>query len=367
MIFKKRIALSFVFLVFFSSCTQLNEFHAVDPASITNPGGYPSHSNKKKLKAVILSDEKGTEITDLLIPFYLLSATESIEVRIISQTGAPISIWKGIFLLPQENLKTSVWEPDVIILPAVFHSDEKPFSDYISKYKNKQFLSICEGAKLIGESKQFNGYEITTHASSQNDIQKQYPDLNWKVHTKYTKDRNLISSAGVSSSVEASLILIEQMLGEETRNKVMSKIHYPYPSVKKDHSSQAVGFWDSLGIAKKITFDGDPKIGVEVYEGMNEFLLAAYLDSFARTFPSRIETFGPSTIRTESGLILYPTQTIKDYSTVFCKSFCESYDFPQAKKIRFKTAEYPFVSALTEVQSLYGDRFTEITKRLLDY
>ncbi|WP_167884213.1 DJ-1/PfpI family protein [Leptospira idonii] len=352
--------------VFIIDCAQLDEFQKTEepPASISHR--YSPNPTSKRKKAILIADEKGTEITDLLIPFYLLSATGQIDVQIASQTGKPVSVWKGIFLQPHLSLQDLSLKPDIIILPAVFHETDPLILNFIKSNTDKQFLSICEGAKIIGESKQFSKYQITTHASSRADLEKKYPDLDWKKDLKFTKDRNLISSAGVSSAVEATLILIEQTLGAEAKNKVLKKIKYPYPEIRKNHNSEAVGFWDSLKIASKLAFDGNPKIGVEIYEGMNEFVLAAYLDSFARTFPSRIETFGPPMIRSEYGLYLYPTQTTNDYSLVFCRDVCQSYSFPEEIRFRQRSDDYPFLVTLQEVESLYGKGMRGIVKKLLD-
>ena len=110
---RKSLPLFFI-LLFVNYCNWI-EFNKLD---IPNIEKYPENHiqvNKDLKIVVLLVDEEGTEITDLLIPFHILSIPKKLNIIILSQNGNPVSVWKGLYLIPH------------------------------------QFLSICEGARLSAE------------------------------------------------------------------------------------------------------------------------------------------------------------------------------------------------------------------------
>ena len=362
---RKPLSLFFI-LLFVSNCNWI-EFNKLD---IPNIEKYPENQiqiNKDLKTVVFLVDEEGTEITDLLIPFHILSIPKKLNIIILSQNGKPVSVWKGLYLIPHSSVEKFTLSPDIIVLPANFHPSDTKLIGYIQKYADKQFLSICEGARLIGESGSFSGYTMTSHASAISEFEKKYSNIRWKSNVKYTLDKNLISSAGVASSIEGSLLLIRELFGNEEMNKVMSVINYPYKEIKQEHNSKPIGISIGLEIAKKILFGESHKIGMEIYEGVDEFLLASYLDTFNRTFPKRIETFGPSPIISMNGLILYPTQKLESYDYGFCKDDCSGYKIEFKHKIKQESKVYFFDTTLSIVDKMYGENLKEATKSLLDY
>jgi putative intracellular protease/amidase len=362
---RKPLSLFFI-LLFVSNCNWI-EFNKLD---IPNIEKYPENKiqvNKDLKTVVFLVDEEGTEITDLLIPFHILSIPKKLNIIILSQNGNPVSVWKGLYLIPNSSVEKLTLSPDIIVVPANFHPNDTKLIEYIKKNADKQFLSICEGARLIGESGIFSGYTMTSHASAISEFEKKYSNIRWKSNVKYTLVKNLISSAGVASSIEGSLVLIRELFGNEEMNKVMSMINYPYKEIKQEHISNPIGIKIGFEIAKKVLFGQSPKIGVEMYEGINEFLLASYLDTFNRTFPKRIETFGPSPIISMNGLILYPTQKLESYDYGFCKDDCSGYKIEFKHKIKQESKAYFFDTTLSLVDKLYGENLKEATQSLLDY
>ncbi|MDX1959156.1 MAG: DJ-1/PfpI family protein [Leptospiraceae bacterium] len=359
--------ISIVFILFSISSCNWFEFNHVDISDIENYPNANIQFNKDLKTVVFLVDEEGTEITDLLIPYHILSIPKKLNLFILSQNAKPVSVWKGLYLIPHGSVEKFDISPDIIVIPANFHPSDPKLIQYIKKNADKKFLSICEGARLIGESGIFSEYTMTSHASAISEFEKKYPTIHWKSNVKYTIDRNLISSAGVASSTEGSLVLIRELFGKEEMWKVQAKIHYPYSEVKQDYTSNPIGLSIGYEIAKKVLFGESPTIGMEIYEGMNEFLLASYLDTFNRTFPKRIESFGPSPIVSMYGLILYPTQKLKGYDYGFCKEDCSEYKLEIKNKIEQENNVYFFDTTMRLVDKFYGENLKTATKSLLDY
>ncbi|MCC5815441.1 MAG: DJ-1/PfpI family protein [Leptospira sp.] len=355
-------------ILFGTNCSQLNEFYKTESFQ-SEEVNLPVYKTpiKKKFQAVIIANDKGTEITDLLIPFYFFSESGQFDVRIVSQGTEPIYVWKGLFLLPHMTLEMVDYIPDIIIVPAIFEPFDEKIIQFLTKHAESKILSICEGARLIGETNKFNHFSITSHSSAMDELQTKYPKLKWIKNKKYIVDRNLISTAGVSSAVEGSLKSLEGFIGKKETNKLMKKIHYPYASIQEDHNSLEVGFGDKIQILKKVIFDNDPKIGVELVDGADEFQLAAYLDAFNRTFPYRIETFGKQIVQSKNGLYFFKTGNYTNYDIGICANQCEEYQGHIHQKINMTRSDFYFDEALNQINLLYGKRFSEVTRKLLDY
>lgn len=73
-----------------------------------------------KKTVLIVADKDGTEIFDMMAPFYLLKSTEKANVYIVAEQLEPIAVRKGLYVLPQLSFAQvdSMNLPiDVIVVP----------------------------------------------------------------------------------------------------------------------------------------------------------------------------------------------------------------------------------------------------------
>src|SRR5687767_15013556 len=73
-----------------------------------------------KRTVVIIADNDGTEIFDLISPFYLFNVAEKANVYIVSEKRFPVTLVKGLFILPHftfSQFDSLNLEPDVIVIP----------------------------------------------------------------------------------------------------------------------------------------------------------------------------------------------------------------------------------------------------------
>src|SRR3954452_3281200 len=96
---------------------------------------------------------------------------------------------------------------------------------------------------------------------------------------------------GVSNPPGGSLFFLKKLFGPEIMRKVNENIGYPYPLPRTAHQSNTFHFDDKVAVGKKIIFNNNKKIGVLLQEGINEFELAAIMDTYNRTFPESIESY----------------------------------------------------------------------------
>src|SRR3954471_11803809 len=75
-----------------------------------------------KKTVIIIAENDGTEMFDLMAPFYLFNATEKANVYVVSEKKAPILLVNSLFILPHysfSEIDSLGITPDVIVIPNV--------------------------------------------------------------------------------------------------------------------------------------------------------------------------------------------------------------------------------------------------------
>ena len=374
--------------ILFEACSPIREFMTWKPYQGKNDFVYrkPLYDSLKKT-VVIVADNEGTEIFDMLTPYYLFSSTQKANVYIVAPNKYPVIVRKGFYLLPQftfaEYDSTNI-KADVIVMPNLSAMDAKhqnpQIVNWIKKHysENTKMLSVCDGSLTAAATGIYNGKPITTHASDYESIKAQFRQPNWMNNVSVTNSDNVFSTAGVSNAVEGSLSVIKALFDEETMIKVLQGINYPHAQPKIDHQSKAINFGDKLTIGKKVILKHNRKIGVLLQDGINEFELAAIMDTYNRTFPKSIESYviADPTIRTKYGLILIPTgsfQTAKiDELHVLNPLLFSKIDEAYFNKVEIITyhnlqKQYIINVCLERIKKQYGADYENIVRLLLDY
>ncbi|GAB3640812.1 DJ-1/PfpI family protein [Spirosoma arcticum] len=320
MLVRKR-ALLLIFLLvtggamLFHACSPYREFHRYHPPPVSSYGplSLPAHHSNYKT-VFILADNRGTEIFDLMAPFAILSGTGQLNVYIVASDSKPILLRKGLFILPHYTFhqldSAQTIKPDAIVIPALSDSVDQ-IAAWIQTQQSEQtlFMSICEGSRVAAETGLFDGKRITTHAYNLSVNERQFPRMKWTKGVSVTQDGRFFSTAGVSSAVEGSLLLIDHLLNQQVMQKAMQQICYPSSAFRLVHVNDKITNTEKWLIARKILFGKNRHIGVLVRDGVNELDVAAVLDTYHRSFPASIQSFtldqGP--IVSEHGLVLLPT------------------------------------------------------------
>jgi putative intracellular protease/amidase len=346
----------------------------------------PEYDAAKKT-VVIIADKDGTEIFDMLAPFYLFNATGLANVYIVAETKAPIVVRKGLFAIPQlsfSQLDSMVMPIDVIVVPnqsvQIGKKQKKATLDFITNHYNgrNRILSVCDGSATIAATGIYDGQPLTTHSSDYEAVKKQYSRPAWVQGVRFTRHDNLYSTAGVANATEGSLAVIRDLFGDTVMQRIQAMIHYPGIELRIDHRNDVVTGDAIFTAIKKGAFKSNEKIGVLLKDGVNEFDLAATLDTYTRSFPASIETFsiGERAVYSKYRLVLLPTGII---ATNACTelhilssvntSKAEEVLFPKAKLIRYAADKEQYIidACLERIENLYGKDFAHTVRLTLDY
>jgi transcriptional regulator GlxA family with amidase domain len=344
-------------------------------------------SDKGKMNVFIIASNDGTEMFDLMAPFYLFNATERANVYVVSEKKAPILLVNSLFILPHfsfSEIDSLHISPDVIVIPNLTIFLKTPPDPTNVNWVKKQYtgkntiLAICDGAATAAATGLYDDIPITTHTSDWKKLKKQFPNSKWVKGVSYTKTGNLYSTAGVSNATEGSLAVIRDLFGEHIMEKVMAEVRYPHTHLKTAHQNHAVNTAAVLTIVKKVLFKQDRNMGVLLQDSINEFELAALLDTYSRTFPGSLNTFigNGSYVTSRYGLTLLPTahlpeKTLEELHILRRDKFTSSAEnlFPHKELVTYDQDSllYPFDVCLSRISKLYGVKFSDAVKLTLDY
>lgn len=371
------------------ACSPVREFMTWDEYQGINDFAYPQppFENTKKT-VIIIADNAGTEIFDLLTPFYLFNLTARANVYIVAENKYPIIVRKGLFVLPQlsfEEFDLLKVAPDIVVIPNLSVMNAKDQNPRIIAWIKKHYLattkmlSVCDGSLTAAATGIYDDKPLTTHSSDYNSVKKQFSKPVWVKDVSVTNSENLFSTAGVTNAVEGSLTVISKVFGIETMMGVKRNISYPHADIKTTHQSIALNFDNKLTIGNKVIFKKNRRVGVLLQEGINEFELASVLDTYNRTFPKSIESFVTSgkKVTSKFGLTIIPTGSvgqlpkldelhILDFRSLLKE---DKSQFREVELVRYDDRDNQYIIdyCLDRINKQYGRKFENITRLLLDY
>ena len=382
------IMITLLTVLIFNGCAPLKEFGTSPAYEGSNNYSYelPAYDSLKKT-VVIVANNDGTELFDMMAPYYLFNATGRANVYIVAKKRFPVVVKKGFYLLPQatfSEIDSLKIKPDVIVIPFLAAADSAHQDPVIVNWiknhytANVNILAVCDGAATAAATGIFDGKPITAHASDYEGIKVHFSRPLWVQNTSVVNEGNLYSTAGVSNATEGSLAVINKLFGADIMHKVMDDVAYPHPTLKTEHQSISFKFGDKLAIGKKITCRKNKRLGVLLQEGINEFDLAGIMDTYNRTFPGSIKSFSANDtpVKTKYGLVIIPTGKSNDTRLdelhiigpdPFSASRPMPFKYAEVVKYNNGPNQYIIDVCLQRINAAYGQEFQNIVKLMLDY
>jgi cyclohexyl-isocyanide hydratase len=165
---------------------------------------------------------------DFTGPFEVLSRMPDTTVQIVAKEPAPIRDVQGLRLTPDLSIaEAGIF--DVLLVPggygqqALMHDEE--VLELIRKHvqNEKLLFSVCTGALLCGAAGVLAGRQVTTHWSARH-LMRYYGAV--LLDARVVVDANLISAAGVTAGLDAALVLVSLLRGDEAAQEIQLAIEY---------------------------------------------------------------------------------------------------------------------------------------------
>ncbi len=278
----------------------------------------PFDPNKPTV-AILLGDSM-TEVTDFMIPYEIFSATGAFNVFGVAPERRLTTLTGGLDVVPDYSMsqldELLGKSPEIIVTPAmmgIHDAQNRPIIDWLQRHAANPdtiFFSICSGAEVLAAAGLLDGHTATTFWADIDGFERQYTHVNWLRGLRFAVDGNLISSAGVTSGIDAALYIVAKHLGLETAERIANELHYPnfdfvtHPQVEQYYPAPA----DAIYLLNA-SFDlSRASYGVLLYSGVGEIELASIFDTYPASFTTRTYAIAPEQrlISTKHGLKLFP-------------------------------------------------------------
>ena len=269
---------------------------------------HPRFGRKRPVVAVVASNAF-TEITDFMIPFGTLSRSGVADVMGVS-TGPGIVEMPPLRVRLQGTLdQFDARYPqgaDYVIVPYVTPADDPVLVKWIAAQNAKggALMSVCLGATVVAGSGLLDGRRAATWFGSEPWRDARYPKVRWQKNVRYLSDGGIISTAGISASLPASIALVEAIGGRRKADALAKKLGVGDWSAK--HDSDAFSLRPGETLATGRADSTAETVGLPLKDEIDEIALGFTADAFSHTGHSRVVLLSPNAaaVRTRHGLTI---------------------------------------------------------------
>ena len=361
----------------------------------------PPRHDPDKPTAVVLLSNQGSEVADVLAPYEVLFESGIFNVYTAAPERKAVKLRGGLDVLSQLSLaefdqRLGGEDPDVIVVPAmpdVGSAEHRPVAEWLREHAKGSgtVVSVCNGAEVLADAGLLHGRRATANWANIAEWERRYPDTEWVRGLRYGEDGNVLTGAGVTSGISATLHMIREYVGEEAATALARKIGYPDQRLGDEPRISA----DRLTVSDRALYVlwvaygwGKPRLGVVLTEGTSEIELASVLDVYpGPVLTADTTTLTPeglrSPVRSEHGLYFVPRSDL-DWAPGFDRVFVSGRTAPSVTDPRVRSwareeglklefihadvpAGFPLDATLSDLAEHEHAPVAKFTARLLEY
>ena len=263
----------------------------------------------------VVAQNAGTETTDFLVPWAVLTQSGAAEVLAVAAEAKPIRLTPALTVEPQLTLAGFDARfpdgADYVVVPKLEDAGDPVLVAWIrgQAARGATIVGVCSGVKTLSAAGLLTGRRATGHWRDVDGLRKDNPTMQWVRDRRYVADRGVVTTTGVSASLPVSLALIDAFAGRQRAQAVADDLGAGDWGAAHDSAAFRL-YRGSLRTALANRYLERPAElrAVPVHEGVDEVALAFAADAWSRTFRSvaltAAATAEPVTMR--RGLVLRP-------------------------------------------------------------
>jgi transcriptional regulator GlxA family with amidase domain len=183
---------------------------------------------------LLLFDE--VEVLDATGPFQVLTTAgrlgAPIQVATVAARAGTIVARGGLGLLASHTIVDSP-ELDLLIVPGgvteAVECDEAVLHWIAGQRRYVPLtLSICTGALILAAAGQLDGRPVVTHWEDEAELARRWPTLNVHKGVRWIDDGDLVTSAGISAGIDASLHVVDRLFGRPLADRTARQMDYDW-------------------------------------------------------------------------------------------------------------------------------------------
>jgi len=290
-------------------------------AAANGPGAierYQPRFGRARPVVAVVGDNRGTELTDFVIPYSVLRRADVAEVLTVSTQPGPLQMMPGLRIAP--DMAIAQFDErypdgaDYVIVPAVVHYADPLLPKWVAAQaaQGATVVSICDGVLVLAASGIMQGRRGTGHWATDGLRKDSYPGTRWLDNARYVADGKVVSSAGISAALPVSVALVEAIAGTGRATALAADMAAGDWSPAHDSAPFRPRF--GVNLAAHATRFTNPvlhrkdRLAVPVADGVDELALALTVDAWSRTGRSKAYAVSDSDapVRTLHGLTVLP-------------------------------------------------------------
>jgi cyclohexyl-isocyanide hydratase len=216
---------------------------AEDGAKLPSRTSAEDVPSKMRKTAVFLIYPEFTAL-DLIGPHHILSVLGDIDVKLVWKSRGTVTSDTGLSILPNCTFSDCPDEVTVLFVPGgtsgtvAMMSDNEVLEFLSQRGKRAEFVtSVCTGSLVLGAAGLLCGYKATSHWVACEILALLGAE---PIAARVVRDRNRITSAGVTAGIDLGLDLAARLAGVESAKAVQLSMEYdPQPPLTAGSPQQA--------------------------------------------------------------------------------------------------------------------------------
>jgi putative intracellular protease/amidase len=188
---------------------------------------------QKNVAILIFND---VQIIDYTCPYEVFINASSnnynrFNVYTVAQTSDPIRTIGDMTVVPRYNFSNHP-TPDVLIVPGgwgAYAERKKPEVIQWIQHQAKDaeiVLSVCNGAFFLASCGLLDGLSATSTAGAIDRLKDEVPSLKPVYDERFVDNGKIVTSAGLSAGIDASLHVVEKLLGKGWAQNIAVSLEY---------------------------------------------------------------------------------------------------------------------------------------------
>lgn len=185
---------------------------------------------------------EGAEELDFVGPYEIFTMSNEVrtlmgsnapelDVRLVSRDETPVTCAKGMMVSPSHSLDGD-GTYDVILIPGGIGTrkliKDKALLDWVAETAEgcSWVTSVCTGAFVLTAAGPARGKRVTTHWAFIEELRARNEAAEVLEDTRFVRDGNLVTSAGVSAGIDMALWLLGQIATPAHARAVQRAVEY---------------------------------------------------------------------------------------------------------------------------------------------
>ena len=193
-------------------------------------------NNPAQVQVLIFDD---VEVLDFAGPFEVFGVTglrtgpAPFNVQTVGLSNAPVRARNGLQVYPALSIGDD--RPcDVLVLPGGYGTRREMHNEALLDWIRRRaretevVLSVCTGALLLARAGLLGGLDATTHHVAFDELAAASPTTNVRRGQRIVDNGRIVTSAGISAGIDASLHVVARLLGHDVAAETAAYMEYDW-------------------------------------------------------------------------------------------------------------------------------------------